>query len=76
MVVLERVTVIVHSSIARVNVRCRVVMLRVLKDQVVAVMVPNVIPVVVIIVEETVKIVVVHLNVILLDVIHHVIIGV
>ena len=73
--VVELVTVIVHSSIVKVIVVCHVVILRVLEDQPLSVTVLNVIPVVVVLVEETVKLVVQDI-VILMDVIHHVIIGV
>ena len=74
---MAHVIVFVHLVTARVNVLCHVVQMHALEDQVMTVMVLCVIPVVVIVVEETVVLVVhVAVNALLTDVIPHVIIGV
>lgn len=72
---MELVIVFVHLLIVRVNVVSHAVILTVPEDQVTIVMALCVIPVVVIVVEETVKVVHVLLDVLVMDVIPHVIIG-
>ena len=75
-VVLKLVIVFVHLVTARVYVLCHVVQIHALEDQVMTVMVLCVIPVAVLVAEETV-VLLVHavLDAVLTDVIPHVIIG-
>ena len=73
--VLKLVIIFVHLVIVRAYVLCRVVQIYALEDQVMTVMVTCVIPVVVHIVEEIVGLARAGLDVVLLVVIYHVIIG-
>ena len=75
LVVVEHVTIYVNLLIVRINVLYHVVTLHVPEKQVMIVMVLCVIPVVAIVVAETVKVVHVLVDVVLMDVIPHVIIG-
>lgn len=73
---MEHVIVFVNLLIVKTLVLYRAVTLHVPEKQAMTVMVLYVIPVVVILVEEIVKVVHVQLDVVLVGVIHHVIIGV
>ena len=76
-VVVELVKMYVHLLIVKLFVLCHVVVIHVPENQAMTVMVLCVIPVVVILVVETVLLVAhVEETVLLMDVIHHVIIGV
>ena len=73
--VLKLVIIFVHLVIVRAYVLCRVVQIHALEDQVMTVMVTCVIPVAVLHVEEIVVLARAVLDVVLLVVIYHVIIG-